>query len=99
MGHDLIKSYNIRGRSTKGPVIIIQFWEGLPNRVKVNHMKIQVAALCCRQDYYSTVGRTRNLIKLRSGEVAPSEYQGPALWDKQYLSNVGWAPNLLKFQN
>ena len=74
-----------------GPVIIIQFWEGLPNRVKVNHKKIQVAALCCRQVYYSTVGRSRNLIKLRSGEVAPSESQGPALWDKQYLSNLGWA--------
>ena len=82
-----------------GPVIIIQFWEGLPNRVKENHKKIQVAALCCRQDYYSTVGRTINLIKLRSGEVAPIEYQGPALWDKQYLSNSGWASNILKFQN
>ena len=40
-----------------------------------------------------------NLIKLRSGGGEPYENQGLALWDKQYLSNSGWASNILKFQN
>ena len=40
-----------------------------------------------------------NLIKLRSGGGEPYENQGLALWDKQYLSNPGWATNLLKLQN
>ena len=51
------------------------------------------------QDYYSNVGRTKNLIKLRSGGGEPYENQGLALWDKQYLSKTGWATNILKFQN
>ena len=40
-----------------------------------------------------------NLIKLRSGGGESYENQGLALWDKQYLSNSGWATNLLKLQN
>ena len=50
------------------------------------------------QRSYSTVGWTRNLNKLHSGNGAPYENQGLALWDKQYHSISGWTTNLLKLQ-